>query len=77
MYQGRIVALITVRESQFLFWEYGLALTLVFMQLKLYFNIWALFFSKFLHVKNRVYQWYMQKIIVSIFLIMNAHIVSS
>ncbi len=47
----------------------GTLRTPVFTQLKLYFNIRVVLFSKFLHVKNQIYQWNMQKIIALIFLI--------
>jgi len=57
--------------------EYGHALLLVFTQLNPYFNVCALIFSEFLHLKNRVYQWNMQNIIVSIFLIMKATILDT
>jgi len=33
----------------------------VFKQVKLYFNISTLIFSKFLHVKNQIYPWNIQK----------------
>jgi len=54
-------------------------LTSVFTYLKPkpYFFICALFFSKFLHVKNWVYQWNMQKNMVFIFLTIKATILDT
>ncbi len=61
-----------------LFWLTSIWLTWIWQAYQAAFlKIVPIFFSKFLHSKNRVYQWNMQKNILSIFLTMKATILDT